>query len=145
MKTNIGGCIFNFTKYVLFLFTITVLSCTSTSLIRLEGNDFEKNLPGLWEGKWSAKDHSGKQHINILKIDGNKVDLTGFAQGFGSFPDTDEVIGRIENSTLLITWPAIGCKDNYTMKRDDSNNLILSGPSICEYAWTSSVQLKKIE
>jgi hypothetical protein len=145
MKTNIGGGTFHLAKYVLFSLFILVLSCTSTSFMRLEGNDFEKNLPGLWEGKWSAKGFSGKQHIKILKIEGNKVHLTGFTQGFGSVPDADEVYGSIENSALLLTWPAAGCKEKYTMKRDDYDNLILDGSSICEAVYSAKVQLKKIE
>ena len=55
MKTNIGGCIFHLTKYVLIFIIILVQSCTSTptSVMRLEGSDFKENLSGLWEGKWS--------------------------------------------------------------------------------------------
>ena len=151
MKTSVGGCIFNFTKYVLFLFTITVLSCTSTSLIRLEGNDFEKNLPGLWEGKWVWKGdggmtRSGKTGIKIIKIDGNKVNLTGYSETVrGSLVDV--INGHIENSTLLLTWPAAGeseCEDILIMQRDDSNSLILEGPSECP-KYTLKVQYKKIE
>ena len=151
MKTSVGGCIFNFTKYVLFLFTITVLSCTSTSLIRLEGNDFEKNLPGLWEGKWVWKGdggmtNSGKTGIKIIKIDGNKVNLTGYSEtAKGSLVDV--INGHIENSTLLLTWPAAGeseCEDILIMQRDDSNSLILEGPSECP-KYTLKVQYKKIE
>ena len=52
MKTNIGGGTFHLTKYVLFFFIILVQSCTSTSAIRLEGDDFKENLPGQWEGRW---------------------------------------------------------------------------------------------
>ena len=147
MKTNTRGSICYLTVYVLIFFVILLLSCTttSTSLIRLEANDFEKNLPGLWEGKWVVQSFSGKQHINILKINGNKIDLTGFQEGVGSYPDTNEVNGRIENSTLLLTWPASSCDEKYTMQRDDSNILILDGRSECGAAPTAKVQLKKIE
>jgi hypothetical protein len=61
--------------------------------------------------------------------------------------DTEEVYGDLENSTLLLRWPAAGpngVNERYTMKRDDSNNLILDG------SWKSlnssgKSQLKKIE
>jgi hypothetical protein len=61
--------------------------------------------------------------------------------------DTEEVYGSIENSTLLLKWPAAGSggvDEKYTMNRDDSNNLILDG------SWEGSTssgksQLKKIE
>ena len=52
MKTSIRGGIFHFTNYALFFLIILVQSCASTSTIRLEGNDFKENLPGLWEGRW---------------------------------------------------------------------------------------------
>lgn len=136
---------FHLATYFLFFIFILLQSCASTSAIRVEGNDFEKNLPGRWEGKWSAGSFSGKQHIDILKIDGNKVDLTGFQEGVGAYPDTDEVNGRIENSTLLLTWPASSCDEKYTMKRDDSNILIIDGRSECGAAPTAIVRLEKIE
>ena len=88
--------------------------------------------------------YSGEVRIEIIKIDGNKVNLTGYAQGGISATASDKVYGRIENSTLLLTWPDQDCKDKYTMKRDDSNNLILDGPSICG-GMVERVQLKKIE
>ena len=148
MKTNIRGDIFHLARCVLIFFIILLFqSCasTSTSVVHLEGDDFKKNLPGLWEGKWSAGGYSGKQHIKIIKIDGNEVQLNGYAQGSGSTADTEEVYGRIENSTLLLTWPDIECKEKYKMKRDDSNNLILDGPSICEGLMSGRARLKKIE
>jgi hypothetical protein len=114
-------------KYVLFFFIILVQSCTSTSAIRLEGSDFDENLPGLWEGEWRWQTYSGKLHIKITGIDGNKVHLTGYAQGGGSVPAQDQVYGRVENSTLLLTWPISGGQEKYKMIRDDSNNLILDG------------------
>jgi hypothetical protein len=147
MKTNIGGGIFHLTKYVLFFSIVLLLSFTSTSAMRLEGNDFKENLPGLWEGKWYWGSESGKIRIKIIKIDGNKVHLTGFSEGDSMSADTEEVYGDLENSTLLLRWPAAGpngVNERYTMKRDDSNNLILDG------SWKSlnssgKSQLKKIE
>ena len=149
MKTNTRGSICYLTIYVLIFFIILLLSCTttSTSLIRLEGNDFEKNLPGLWEGNWRWAGRSGKRSINIIKIDGNDVDLTGFTSGGDYWAATDDVYGRIENSALLLTWPLAGpngVTDRYTMIKDDSNNLVLDG------IWQSTnssgtSQLKKIE
>ena len=130
MKTNIGGGIFHLTKYVLFFSIILLLSFTSTSAMRLEGNDFKENLPGLWEGKWYWGSESGKIRIKIIKIEGNKVHLTGFSQGDSMTADTEKVYGHLENSTLLLTWPAAGAggvNEKYTMNRDDSNNLILDG------------------
>jgi hypothetical protein len=147
MKTNIRGGIFHLTKYVLFFSIILLLSCTSTSVMRLEGSDFKENLPGLWEGKWYSGSISDIVRIKIIKIDGNKVHLTGWMSG-GAHNDLDEVYGRIENSTLLLTWPAgadFGCKEEYTMKRDDSNNLILDGHQKCSGYGEGKVQLKKIE
>jgi len=147
MKTKIRGGIFHLTKSVLFFSIIVILSCTSTTVMRLEGNDFKENLPGLWDGHWSyLSGRSGKERINIIKIDGNKVHLTGYSAG-GTVSDTDEVYGRIENSTLLLTWPASwpgGCKDELRMIRDDSNNLILEGPFKCP-GLSGKVRLKKIE
>ena len=144
MKTNIGRGIFHLTKYVLFFSIIVLLSCTSTSVIRIEGNDFKKNLPGFWVGNWYWQSESGRARFDIIKIDGNKVQIEGYSQGSGSAAETDDVHGRIENSTLLLTWPSIGCKDEYKMIRDDSNNLILDGHWKCEIMAGTS-QLKKIE
>ena len=146
MRTDIVGRIFHLTKHILFFFIIFLQSYAFASDIRLEGNDFKGNLPGLWEGNWTWISQSGKEHIKIIKIDGNKVHLTGYSEG-GNYPDTDEVYGRIENSTLLLTWPAAadsGCKEEYTMKRDDSNNLILDGHFKCGDI-EGEVKLKKIE
>jgi len=147
MKTNIRGGIFYLTKYLLFFFIILVQSCASTSAIRLEGSDFEENLPGLWEGKWYYQSYwSGQEHIKITGIDGNKVHLTGFYAATSNHPDTEEVYGRIENSTLFRTWPVPEVEERYKLIRDDSNNLILDGH------WkgktrnlTGTVQFKKIE
>jgi hypothetical protein len=148
MKTNIRGGIFHLTKYVLFFFIILVHSCTSTSAMRLEGKDFKENLPGQWEGRWTyGPGRSDIYHLKILKIDGNKVHLTGVFGGGGSGIDVDEVYGRIENSTLLLTWPAAWegqCKDEIRMIKDNSNNLILVGQAKCG-AWNPNVRLEKIE
>ena len=144
MKTNIGGGTFHLINYVLFFFIILVLSCTSTSYMRLEGNDFIENLPGRWEGEWRYQAYSGDVSITISKIDGNKVHLTGFCPGHAWSGPLTEVYGRIENSTLLLTWPEQPSKQKYIMKRDDSNNLILDGYyKITEVR--GPVQLKKIE
>jgi len=89
--------------------------------------------------------YSGEVRIEIIKIDGNKVNLTGYAQGGISATASDKVYGRIENSTLLLTWPDQDCKDKYTMKRDDSNNLILDGHQKCGGLSAGKVLLKKIE
>jgi hypothetical protein len=148
MKAIIGESNFQLAKYILFFFVVLVLSCTTTSVVRHEGNDFIENLPGLWDGNWSyLAGRSGTERIEITKIDGNKVHLTGYATG-GSVSDSDEVYGRIENSTLLLTWPvaaAGSCKDELRMIRDDSNNLILDGTFKCGGAWSGKVRLKKIE
>ena len=148
MKTNIGGGTFHLARYVLFFFIILYLSCTSTSVMRLEGKDFKENLPGLWDGNWSYRSgRSGPERIKIIKIDGNKVHLTGYSAG-GTAPGTDEVSGRIENSTLLLTWGSVAgsgeCKDELRMIRDDSNNLILDGPFKCP-GFNGKVRLKKTE
>jgi len=148
MKTNIGNGTFHLTKYVLFFFIILLLSCTSTSVMHLEGNDFKENLPGLWEGNWTyGPGRSDIEWIKIIKIDGNKVHLTGYQGGGGTGNDANEVYGRIENSTLLLTWiQATGdpCKEELRMVRDDSNNLILDGPLQCG-GWKAKVRFKKIE
>ena len=140
-----------FKTFILGTFFIVFLlqSCvtTPTSVMRLEGSEFKKNLPGLWEGNWYWAGRSGKRHIKIIKIDENKVELTGYTAGGDYWADTDEVSGRIENSALLLTWPSAGpngVNDRYTMIRDDSNNLILDG------IWrnpnsSGTSQLKKIE
>ena len=144
MKTIIGGDNFHLMKYVLFFFIILVLSCTSTSYMRLEGSDFEKNLPGRWEGYWHFLNESGKLHIKITGIDGNKVHLTGYAQGSAWNPAQDQVYGRVENSTLLLTWPISGGQEEYIMKRDDSENLILDGNWKGQTV-SGKVRLRKIE
>jgi hypothetical protein len=117
--------------------------------MRLEGDDFKKNLPGLWEGYWSERSVSGKIRIKIIEIDGNNVHLTGFAEGTDLYPDAYEVSGRLENSTLLITWPTAakkGVDERYTMNRDDSGNLILNGNWRAKIDSSSGTcRLKKIE
>jgi hypothetical protein len=146
MNENRLNC-WEFTKCVLFFSIISSLSCTSTSVIRLEGSDFEKNLPGLWEGKWSYGSRWDYEEIKIIKIDGNKVHLTGYNGGGGGGSGSEEVYGRIENSTLFLTWPGTAggvCKEEYNMKRNNSNNLILDGQQKCG-GFSAKVRLKKIE
>jgi hypothetical protein len=149
MKTNIRGSIFHLTKCVIFFSIILLLSCTSTSVIRLEGSDFKENLSGLWEGRWSyGPGRSDLERIKIIKIDGNKVHLTGYMGGSVTGIDADEVYGRIENSTLLLTWkgwPESPCNDVLRMIRDDSNNLLLDGQVKCKGGWSAKVRLRKIE
>jgi hypothetical protein len=144
MKTNIGEHPFQLSKYVIFIFIFLVLSCASTSVKRLEGDAFKKNLPGLWEGNWHFLNTSGKLHIKITGIDGNKVHLTGYAQGGASVPAQDQVYGRVENSTLLLTWPISGGQEEYKMIRDDSENLILDGNWKGDTV-SGTVRLRKIE
>jgi hypothetical protein len=115
--------------------------------VRIEGNDFEENLPGRWEGHWKADlfSQSFKQGLIISKIDGSKVHLTGYANQ-SSGPTLNEVYGRVENSILFLTWkvPEGECEDEYIMKRDNSNNLILDGNYTCPQ-WSGKAKLKKIE
>ena len=147
MKAIIRGAAIHQTRYVLIFIIILLQSCASTSGVRLEGNDFEENLPGLWKGSWRMTGNQGAENIKINKVEGSEVHLTGFMAGGGVDPDTDEVYGRIENSTLLLTWPAAGdsgCKEKYSMKRDASNRLMLDGNQICGNI-TLSVSLFKIE
>ena len=150
MRANTRACISHATTFVLFFFMISLLqSCAATpdSVRRLENSEFEKNLPGLWEGNWRWSGRSGKRHINIIKIDGNKVVLTGYTSGGDYWAETEDVYGRIENSRLWLAWPLAGpngVTDRYTMTKDDSNNLILDG------IWRSpnssgTSQLKKIQ
>ena len=146
MKTDIEGGIFHLTKCVLFFFIILVLSCTSTSYMRLEGDDFKDNLSGRWDGKWALGARSGPERIKISEIDGNKVHLTGFQDISDFGGSSDEVYGHIENSTLILTWPFLtstGCVEKYKMKRDDSNNLILDGQFKCSKGNGTNL-LKKI-
>ena len=147
MKTNTRGSICHLTKYVVLFFIILLLqSCASTSgsLTRLEGSDFDNNLPGLWEGRWFWGSRSGKTHLNVTKIDGNNVILTGFSEGGDDVSDSEEVYATIENSALLITWPEQGSNGRLKMSRDDLNNIILDG------RWENAtnagkVQLSKVE
>ena len=150
MRTNTKVNIFYKNKFViLFIIIFLFPSCAaiSTSTTRIEGHEFRKNLPGLWEGYWHGPGRTGKRHINIIKIDGNKVHLTGYTARSDYSPDTDEVYGRIENSTLLLTWPLAGhngVNDRYRMIKDGSNNLILDGNwRTSNFSGTS--QLKKTE
>ena len=150
MRRNKNFGIYHITKFVLLFFIIALFqSCatTSTSNTHIEGPEFRKNLPGFWEGYWHGPGRTGKKHINIVKIDGNKVHLTGFTARSDYSPDTDEVYGRIENSTLFLTWPLAGhngVNDKYRMIKDGSKNLILEGIwRTSNFSGTS--QLKKTE
>ena len=147
MKKFTCGGKFQFTRYVLFFIIILFLACASTSGVRIEGNDFEENLPGLWKGQWSIGAARGNQHIKIIKVEENEVHLTGLMEGGSAATDTDEVYGQIKNSTLLLTWPAAtesGCKEKYVMRRDESNNLMLNGRFSCG-SYNGDVNLNKIE
>ena len=133
------------TFFIVFLLQACVT--TSTSVRLLENSEFKKNLLGRWEGSWNGPSRTGKRHINIIKIDGNKVDLTGYTSGGDYWAETDEVYGRIENSRLLLTWPLAGpngVDDRYRMIIDESNNLILDGNWRGPNSFGTS-QLKKIE
>ena len=146
MKPNIAGSSFHLTKFVLLFSIIFLQSYAFASDLQIEGNDFKDNLTGQWEGKWTWIGQSGKENLKIIKIDGNKVHLTGFQEG-GNYPDTDKVSGRIENSILLLSWPAAGesgCNEKFKMIRDDSNNLILDGHWKCGET-EGDVRLKKLE
>lgn len=146
MNTKLRRGIFHLTKYILFFFIMFSQSFAFDQEMRLKDNDFKENLAGRWEGNWYWGSISAKERIKIIKIDGDKVHLSGYMEG-GPHPDTDEVYGRIENSSLLLTWPAakpLACEEEYTMKRDDSNKLILDGNYKCG-SYTGKVQLKKIE
>ena len=128
MKKIIGEDNFDLKKCVLFFFIILIQSCASTSAIRLEDDDFEENLPGLWEGRWYYQGAwSGPERIKITGIDGSKVHLTGLYVKTRNHPDSGEVHGRIENSTLFLTWPVVGVEEKHKMIRDDSDNFILNG------------------
>ena len=133
MRTNTKANTFHITQFVLFFFAIFLLqSCaaTPTSVRFLESSEFEMNLPGLWEGNWRWSGRSGKRHINIIKIDGNKVVLTGYTSGGDYWAETEDVNGHIYKSHLLLTWPSAGpngVTDRYKMIKDDSDSLILDG------------------
>jgi hypothetical protein len=142
--------VFDLTKFVLFIFFIFLIqSCVATSppVRRVESAEFKERLPGIWEGSWNWSGRSGKRRIQIIKIDGNRVDLTGYTARGDYWADTDEVYGRIVNSALILTWPQAGpngVSDRYTMLTDDASNLILDG------IWrtpnsSGTSQLKKID
>ena len=151
MGANINAGIIPATKFVLFFSIIFLFqSCATTpaSFRSLESSEFEKNLPGLWEGNWRWSGRSGKRHINIIRIDGDRVVLTGYTSGGDYWAETDEVYGRIENSRLLLTWPLAGpngVNDKYKMIQDDSNNLILDGIWRSPGSSSGTSQLKKNE
>ena len=148
MKTIIGGGTFHQLRYIFIFFIILLQACASTPTgTRIEGSDFKENLPGQWEGYWITDyfTQTFKQGLKITKIDGSKVQLTGYANQW-SGPPQNEVYGRVENSILFLTWkyPEGDCEDEYIMKRDNSNNLILDGNFECPQ-WFGKVNLKKIE
>ena len=147
MNTFTSGGKFQFTRYILFFLIILIQACAATSGMRLEGNDFKENLPGRWEGNCKTNFHTQlfKQGLKITKIDGSKVHLTGYANQYAG-PPLNEVYGRAENSILFLTWkgPEGECEDEYIMKRDNSNNLILDGNFTCP-AWDGKAWFKKIE
>lgn len=145
MKKFTCGGKFQFTRYVLFFFIILLQACALGPGERIEGSDFEENLPGLWEGSYNIGGSRAKVQIEIIKVEGNEVQLTGLMAGGAEDPETDEVSGRIENAALLLTWPAAadsGCIDKYVMARDSSNNLMLSGNKKCG-SYTGDVSLFK--
>jgi hypothetical protein len=147
MKIIIGGGTFHQVRYIFIFFIILLPACASVSFERIEGSDFKESLPGLWEGSWKATAHQGNQYIKITKVEGSEVHLTGLMKGGATDPDTDEVYGRIENSMLLLTWPAAldsGCKEKYKMTRDASNKLRLDGNQVCG-SYVSTVSLFKKE
>jgi hypothetical protein len=120
-------------------------ACASTSGVRLEGNDFKENLPGQWKGFWKSEiaQISGETGLNIMKIDGDKVYLSGYSNRPRG-PAETEVSGHVKNSTLFCTWQPSECKGELIMRRDDSNNLTLDGNYNCSEA-AGTVKLKKIE
>jgi hypothetical protein len=135
MKTDIVKGTFHQVRYIFIFFIIILQACASTPAgTPVEGSDFKENLIGLWEGDWHSGNAQGREKINIIKVEGNEVQLTGLMGGGGVDPDSDKVSGRIENSTLLLTWPDVAeydCNEKYVMTRDDSNNLTLYGRQRC--------------
>ena len=91
MRTSKYTDTIHITKFILFILIIFLQSCvaTSNSTRRLEGVEFKESLPGLWEGRWNWSGRSGKRRINIIKIDGTRVDLTGYTEKGGYWADTD--------------------------------------------------------
>jgi len=69
--------------------------------------------------------------------------LTGYMQEGTDSPDTDDLYGRIENSTLILTWP--DSKHELKMIRDDSNNLMLDGLWRHYTGISGKINMKKIE
>jgi hypothetical protein len=135
MKTTMRGGTSHQVSCILIFFIILLHACASTpSGTPVEGSDFKENLIGLWEGEWQVGNARGKEKINIIRVEGNEVQLTGLMKGGGVDPDSDKVSGHIENATLLLTWPDVAeydCKEKYVMTKDDSNNLMLYGSQRC--------------
>ena len=147
MKKFTCGGKFHFTRYVLFSFIILLHACASGSGQRIEDSDFEKNLPGMWESSYNIAGSRAKVQIEIIKVEGTEVQLTGLMAGGPDDPETDKVSGRIENAAMLLNWPNAGddgCIDKFVMTRDASNNLMLSGNHICG-GYTGDVALYKKE
>ena len=148
MKTIIGEGTFYQVRYLLIFFIILFQACASTPTgTRVEGSEFKKNLPGLWEGHWSNGSVQAKEYIEIINVEEYEVHLTGVMGGGGVDSDTDKVSGRIENEVLLLTWPeawTYGCTEKYRMYRDESNNLTLIGNQSCSRI-ISNVVLRKTE
>ena len=148
MKTIIRGGTFHQVRCIFIFFIILLQACASTPAgTRVEGSDFKENLIGLWEGSWKSTGTQGNQHIKIIKVEGNEVQLTGLMGGGGVDPDSDKVSGRIENSRLLLIWPDVAeydCNEKYVMTRDASNKLRLSGNQVCG-PYVSTVSLFKTE
>jgi hypothetical protein len=99
----------------------------------------------LWEGSYNVAGSRAKVQIEIIKVAGNEVQLTGLMAGGPDDPETDKVSGRIENAALYLTWPDAadsGCIDKFVMTRDASNNLMLSGNKKCG-GYTGDVLLYK--
>jgi hypothetical protein len=115
---------------------------------RIEGRSFIDNLAGQWKGRRPyADDQYAIYQLKIIKIDGNKVHLTG-TRGTDTFDSGDnEVYGHVENSTLLLTWPISGggqCKDELRMIKHNNDPLRLVVQTQCK-GWETRFRLEKIE
>ncbi|WP_297766323.1 tetratricopeptide repeat protein [uncultured Muriicola sp.] len=117
-------------------------------VMRIEGRYFIDNLPDQWEGWLPLADGgSAKYKLKIAKIDGNKVQLTGFRGTDTLGNGYDEVYGHVENSTLFLTWPIAGggqCKDELRITKlsDDPARLVVQ--TQCK-GWEARFHLKKID
>lgn len=115
---------------------------------RIEGRYFIDNLSGQWKGRWlCADDRYAIYQLKIIKIDGNKVHLSGSRGTDNSGSSDDEVYGHQENSALFLTWPTTGggqCKDELRMIKDSHDHLKLVVQTQCE-GWETRFRLEKIE